>query len=87
MPTMAPPGGKDGHPFPVPIKALAGVPYAVLELAGSLVAVFVVVTLLASLVVSIKAFWARVAVRALGSWLAATGLLMIGWSLRAGNLN
>ena len=48
---------------------------------GTLLAVFVIVTLLAGLVVSIKAFWARVAVRVLGSWIAATGLLMIGWSL------
>lgn len=62
--------------------ALAGVPYAMLELTGSLVAVFVVVTLIAGLVVSLKAFWARIAVRVLGSWIAATGLLMIGWTLR-----
>lgn len=38
-----------------------------------------------ALVVSIKAFWARIAVRVMGSWIAATGLLMIGWSLRTGN--
>jgi urease accessory protein len=65
--------------------ALARTPSAALELTGTLVALIVVVTLLAGLVVSIKAFWARVAVRVLGSWIAATGLLMIGWSLRAGN--
>ena len=64
---------------------LAGTPSAGLELAGTLVALMVVVTLLAGLVVSIRAFWARIAVRVLGSWIAATGLLMIGWSLRAGN--
>ena len=62
--------------------AFARVPSAALELTGSLVALFVVVTLIAGLVVSIKAFWARVAVRVLGSWIAATGLLMIGWTLR-----
>ena len=65
--------------------ALARTPSAALELTGTLVALMVVVTLLAGLVVSIKAFWARVAVRVLGSWIAATGLLVIGWSLRAGN--
>ena len=65
--------------------ALARTPSAALELTGTLVALIVVVTLVAGLVVSIKAFWARVAVRVLGSWIAATGLLMIGWSLRAGN--
>jgi hypothetical protein len=52
---------------------------------GDTGALFIVVTLLAGLVVSIKAFWARVAVRVLRSWIAATGLLMIGWTLRAGN--
>ena len=45
----------------------------------------VVITLVAGFVVSLKAFWMRIAVRVLGSWIAATGLLLIGWSLRAGN--
>lgn len=53
-----------------------------LELLGGAVALFVVVTLVAGLVVSLKVFWARVAVRVLGSWIAATGLLMLGWTLR-----
>jgi hydrogenase/urease accessory protein HupE len=63
--------------------ALARTPYAALELMGILVALIVVVTLVAGLVVSLKAFWMRIVVRVLGSWIAATGLLMIGWSLRA----
>jgi len=63
--------------------AFARAPSAALELTGTLVAVYIVVTLVAGLVVSIKAFWARIAVRVMGSWIAATGLLMIGWSLRA----
>jgi urease accessory protein len=65
--------------------AFARAPNGVFELTGTLVALFVIATLLAGLVVSIKAFWARVAVRVLGSWIAATGLLMIGWTLRPGN--
>lgn len=64
--------------------ALAEASAAGLELTGELVALTVVVTLVAGLVVSLKAFWMRVAVRVMGSWIAATGLLMIGWSLRAG---
>lgn len=28
--------------------------------------------------------WTRIAVRVLGSWIAAIGLLLLGWSLRAG---
>jgi len=64
--------------------AFARAPSAALELTGTLVALFVVVTLIAGLVVSIRVFWTRIAVRVLGSWIAATGLLMIGWTLRAG---
>jgi hypothetical protein len=44
----------------------------------------VIVTLVAGLVVSLKAFWARIVVRVLGNWITATGLLLFGWSFRAG---
>ena len=64
--------------------ALTAAPSAGLELTGEWVALIVIVTLVAGLVVSLKAFWARVVVRVLGSWIAATGLLLIGWSFRAG---
>jgi hypothetical protein len=50
--------------------------------AGVACAVFVVVSLGAGLVVSLKCPWTRVAVRVAGSWIAATGLLMLGWGLR-----
>lgn len=62
--------------------ALAQVPSAGLELLGTVVALLVVVTLVAGLVVSLRAYAARIAVRVLGSWIAATGLLMLGWTLR-----
>jgi hydrogenase/urease accessory protein HupE len=64
--------------------ALATTPSARLELMGEWVALIVLVTLIAGLVVSLRAFWARVVVRVLGSWIAATGLLLIGWTFRAG---
>jgi len=64
--------------------ALAATSSARLELTGEWVALVVVVTLIAGLVVSLRAFWARVVVRVLGSWIAATGLLLIGWSFRGG---
>jgi hydrogenase/urease accessory protein HupE len=44
--------------------------------------VFVVVALAAASVVRLRAAWARVAVRVIGSWIAASGLLLLGWSLR-----
>lgn len=46
-------------------------------------AIFVVAALAAALVVSLEAPWTRIAVRSAGSWIAAVGLLMLGWSLRA----
>jgi hydrogenase/urease accessory protein HupE len=63
--------------------ALSQVPSAGLELLGTVVALLVVITLVAGLVVSLRAYWARIAVRVLGSWVAATGLLMLGWTLRS----
>jgi urease accessory protein len=54
----------------------------VLGIAG---AVFVVVALAASQVASLRAAWARIAVRVAGSWMAAIGLLMLGWSLSGRN--
>ena len=53
-----------------------------LGLVGIVATVFVLVALGAALVVSLRAAWARIAVRAAGSWMAAVGLLMVGWALR-----
>jgi hydrogenase/urease accessory protein HupE len=49
---------------------------------GLAAAVFVLVVLVAALVVQLRAQWTRVAVRVAGSWIAASGLLMLGWSVR-----
>jgi hydrogenase/urease accessory protein HupE len=49
---------------------------------GLAAAVFVLVVLVAALVVQLRAHWARIAVRVGGSWIAASGLLMLGWSIR-----
>ncbi len=56
----------------------------VVALLGSVSALFVVVSLTAALVVSLRVAWTRIAVRVAGSWIAAIGLLLLGWSLRAG---
>jgi hydrogenase/urease accessory protein HupE len=55
---------------------------AVVALLGLAAAVFVLVVMVAALVAPLQARWARIAVRVGGSWIAASGLLMIGWSLR-----
>ena len=49
---------------------------------GLAAAVFVVVVLVAAIVVQLRAQWARIAVRVGGSWIAASGLLMLGWFIR-----
>jgi hydrogenase/urease accessory protein HupE len=54
---------------------------AALGVAG---AVFVLVALVAAFVAALRAQWARIAVRVGGSWIAASGLLMLGWSMRGG---
>jgi urease accessory protein len=53
-----------------------------LGLVGIVSAVFVVVALLAAFVVWLRPPWARIAVRVAGSWIAAIGLLLLGWGLR-----
>ena len=60
----------------------AGAGNGTLELIGISVVIFVIVTLLAALVVSLKPHWARIVVRVAGSWVAAIGLLMLGWALK-----
>jgi hydrogenase/urease accessory protein HupE len=45
-------------------------------------AIFLLVALVSALVVSLRRPWTRIAVRVAGSWIAAIGLLLLGWSLR-----
>jgi hydrogenase/urease accessory protein HupE len=49
---------------------------------GLVFAVFVVIALAAAFVVRLQANWTRIAVRVAGSWIAASGLLMLGWAVR-----
>ena len=56
--------------------------HAIVATLGLAAAVFVLVVLVAALVVQLRAQWARIAVRVGGSWIAASGLLMLGWSIR-----
>jgi len=50
-------------------------------LIGLAAVVFVVVALVAAFVVHLRLGWSRIGVRVLGSWIAASGLLMLGWAL------
>jgi hydrogenase/urease accessory protein HupE len=64
--------------------ALAQPGPSVAGLAGVIVAVFTFVALATSFVVPLRAAWARVIVRVAGSWIAAIGLLLLGWAARPG---
>jgi hypothetical protein len=63
--------------------AMAQASLGALGLAGIVATLFVVVALAAGMVVAIRVTWGRIAVRVAGSWIAAIGLLLLGWSLRA----
>ena len=49
---------------------------------GIVGAVFVVTTLAAACAAAWQSGWLRIAWRIAGSWIAASGLLLLGWSLR-----
>jgi hydrogenase/urease accessory protein HupE len=52
---------------------------------GLIFSVFVLIALAASFVVQLQAAWARIAVRVAGSWIFASGLLLVGWAVRSGH--
>ena len=64
-------------------SAMAQAKLGALGTVGIVATLFFAVALAAALVVSLRAQWARIAVRVAGSWIAAIGLLLLGWSLRA----
>ena len=73
-------GGLNGwHNGAAMAEAGLGLP----ALAGIVGAVFVSAALAAALAVALRAAWARIVVRVAGSWVAAAGLLWLGWTLRA----
>ncbi|HEY2231567.1 MAG TPA: HupE/UreJ family protein [Xanthobacteraceae bacterium] len=69
-------GYDNGHDLAATTDALLGI-------AGITVSLFAIVSLLAGQVAVLRAHWARLAVRISGSWIAAIGMLMFGWSFRS----
>ena len=51
-------------------------------LLGIMTALFVVIAISTATVVSLKKPWMRIVVRVLGSWVVATGIMMLGWHYR-----
>ena len=57
----------------------AGAAAGILGLIGITIMLFVLVALGAALVLSLGTVWARMAIRVIGSWVFASGVLMVGW--------
>ncbi len=55
-----------------------------LGLLGIMVMLFILFALSSAFIVSLKKPWTRIAVRVAGSWIFASGFLMIGWFIRGG---
>ncbi len=53
----------------------------ILALIGMAVLLFVVIAVLAAFIITLRRWWARIVVRVAGSWIAAIGLLMLGWAI------
>ena len=65
-------------------QAMAQAGAGVRGVIGSVAALFVTSTLVAAAAVAWQGGWLRLAWRVAGSWLAASGLLLLGWSVRGG---
>lgn len=57
-------------------------PSVALALAGVVTATFCLFAILGAQVTTVQVAWGRIALRVAGSWLAAAGLLMLGWLAR-----
>jgi hydrogenase/urease accessory protein HupE len=64
-------------------RDLATTSGGLVAIGGIACALFALVSLLAGQVAVLQAHWARLAVRISGSWIAAVGLLMLGWSVKS----
>jgi len=63
-------------------SAMGAAGAGIVWLIGVVTTVFVVTVIVAASVVAARLPIAKIAVRVLGSWTTATGMLMLGWSLR-----
>ena len=61
--------------------AFAASDSALVAVAGIAAAVLILTLFTAALAVSLQAAWTRIALRVGGSWIAAVGMLMLGWLL------
>ena len=59
--------------------ALAAIDAGPSALFGIVLTVFTIALLTSAAVVSLRVAWSRIAVRVVGSWVVAVGILMLGW--------
>jgi urease accessory protein len=64
-------------------RELADAAGGLAAIAGIACSLAAIVSLVAGQAASIRAQWARLAVRVSGSWIAAVGLLMLGWAMKS----
>jgi urease accessory protein len=57
---------------------------AVAVYAGLVAGISILVALVSAAVIQLRLRWARIVVRVAGSWIVATGLLLLGWAVRTG---
>jgi hydrogenase/urease accessory protein HupE len=62
--------------------ALSAAPQRGMNLLGILTTVFVLLLLVSAIAVSLRSGWTRIALRVVGSWIVAVGMLMFGWLSR-----
>jgi hydrogenase/urease accessory protein HupE len=62
--------------------AMAEAQLGLVGLLGIITAAFVLLTFITASVVSVKRYWMKIMIRVAGSWIAAIGLLLFGWSMR-----
>lgn len=60
-------------------STLATLDAGVASLFGIVLAALLLVLLASAALVPLKAFWTQVAIRVVGSWVVAVGMLMLGW--------
>lgn len=63
-------------------SALAAIGSGPRMIIGSVLMVLVIGLLGSAFTVALKSAWARIAIRVVGSWVAAVGMLMLGWLMR-----
>ena len=64
-------------------SAASAIRDGIVGVVGTVSVVFITIALVTTAVMNATRGWSRIAVRVVGSWTAATGILLLGWGLRS----